>query len=570
MKRAYFSGQSLSEYAIVLAIVFAGAIGMQTYLKRGIQAGIKATADNLSGETINSSKAKDYDKVNWHIVAKRYDEFAEPGFNIAKEKNGNIYYYHYNLDLEDEVLFGIENKNSGNFTGFYHDGYPSETMGEVSSEGEDISQSMYLSEFLSEKGEVLRDVVVELNGKIVNQDVKIGPEDILKIAYPIQKYNRPENKEDGEEEKDIKFVTGSDDGKKYRKHQAMSETSSIVQKGVVEKGLVKFEYSETNPMVITTKKNINFNVKQRKVSPTSVFEEGKNQGVGDTPKVSWHPAAKAYFNNYSSQGFNIAEDEGKNIYYYHYDKNGENEVLVGIESKVTGDFTGFDSEGYPFETIGSASRLKAEENISLSKFLGKNGISDEINMVITLNDEVVLGDEIIPEDISLKSGDVINLGYSVQGYMKSISEVKVTEEMSLNKFLGENIVLKYGIVEVNGKIVSEDGEIGPDDMIRVAYPIQKYMKSEDGENVIGIEDGKSYGKHAKVIISPKRADYSPASFVPMKTIKGNEGEELMERTEATGSWSFTYEIEESDSLSASQKESATSGDIIGGGLQGKE
>lgn len=41
------SAQSLNEYAIVIAIITLGIMGINTYLKRGIQNTIKSTADDL-------------------------------------------------------------------------------------------------------------------------------------------------------------------------------------------------------------------------------------------------------------------------------------------------------------------------------------------------------------------------------------------------------------------------------------------------------------------------------------------------------------------------------------------
>jgi len=46
-------GQSTAEYAILIALIVAGAIAMQTYLKRGFQGGVKYTVDRLSSGTTN-------------------------------------------------------------------------------------------------------------------------------------------------------------------------------------------------------------------------------------------------------------------------------------------------------------------------------------------------------------------------------------------------------------------------------------------------------------------------------------------------------------------------------------
>jgi len=46
-------GQTTAEYAILIALIVAGAIAMQTYLKRGFQGGVKYTVDRLSTGTTN-------------------------------------------------------------------------------------------------------------------------------------------------------------------------------------------------------------------------------------------------------------------------------------------------------------------------------------------------------------------------------------------------------------------------------------------------------------------------------------------------------------------------------------
>lgn len=42
------AGQAIVEYAIVVGLIVAAILGMQVYAKRGIQAGIKGAADQLS------------------------------------------------------------------------------------------------------------------------------------------------------------------------------------------------------------------------------------------------------------------------------------------------------------------------------------------------------------------------------------------------------------------------------------------------------------------------------------------------------------------------------------------
>lgn len=43
-------GQSITEYVILLGVVAAAVLGMQSYAKRGIQAGIKAAADRIGSQ----------------------------------------------------------------------------------------------------------------------------------------------------------------------------------------------------------------------------------------------------------------------------------------------------------------------------------------------------------------------------------------------------------------------------------------------------------------------------------------------------------------------------------------
>ena len=42
------AGQSTAEYAVLIAIVIAGIVGMQTYVKRGLQARYKVASDKLT------------------------------------------------------------------------------------------------------------------------------------------------------------------------------------------------------------------------------------------------------------------------------------------------------------------------------------------------------------------------------------------------------------------------------------------------------------------------------------------------------------------------------------------
>ena len=53
--------QSIMEYAILIGIVSAAIMAMNVYVKRGVQAGIKFSADQM-GSQKNGMLSKDYDK----------------------------------------------------------------------------------------------------------------------------------------------------------------------------------------------------------------------------------------------------------------------------------------------------------------------------------------------------------------------------------------------------------------------------------------------------------------------------------------------------------------------------
>ncbi len=48
-------GQNTAEFAILIALVIAGAIAMQTYVKRGFQGGVKYAVDKLKSKAPNAA-----------------------------------------------------------------------------------------------------------------------------------------------------------------------------------------------------------------------------------------------------------------------------------------------------------------------------------------------------------------------------------------------------------------------------------------------------------------------------------------------------------------------------------
>lgn len=55
-KKIDLSGQSISEYVILIGIVSMALLAMQTYMKRGIQAVVKVAADEMSQDAGGQQK----------------------------------------------------------------------------------------------------------------------------------------------------------------------------------------------------------------------------------------------------------------------------------------------------------------------------------------------------------------------------------------------------------------------------------------------------------------------------------------------------------------------------------
>lgn len=53
-------GQNTAEYAILIALVIAAAVAMQTYVKRSVQGGVKYTVDKLRSSETASGQYEPY------------------------------------------------------------------------------------------------------------------------------------------------------------------------------------------------------------------------------------------------------------------------------------------------------------------------------------------------------------------------------------------------------------------------------------------------------------------------------------------------------------------------------
>lgn len=96
-------GQSIAEYAVLLSLVIAAAVAMQIYVKRGIQARVKAGTDAYTSVTdtitvdtkiASFSAIPQYEPYYQESEYERYQENIEQehlgGGKIAKEKVSDI------------------------------------------------------------------------------------------------------------------------------------------------------------------------------------------------------------------------------------------------------------------------------------------------------------------------------------------------------------------------------------------------------------------------------------------------------------------------------------------------
>ncbi|MFH1191179.1 MAG: hypothetical protein V1670_03175 [Candidatus Omnitrophota bacterium] len=121
--------------------------------------------------------------------------------------------------------------------------------------------------------------------------------------------------------------------------------AAYVQQGVVESGLVKFEYKDPkNPLVFKSDKKI------------TVDTLSKYSGPKSLAPADWHPAMTAYKERMEKdkiKGFIQTEIRGSRVYYYQFTTDPKDRILVGGEATRTGDFTGFDPDGFPVSTVDS-------------------------------------------------------------------------------------------------------------------------------------------------------------------------------------------------------------------------
>lgn len=89
-------GQSITEYILLIGIVTAALLGMQVYMKRGIQAVIKSASDEM-GEQKKGAVDVDY-KLDWKWKGySKTDTSTTANKTTKKEEKGAV---SYNTDEE--------------------------------------------------------------------------------------------------------------------------------------------------------------------------------------------------------------------------------------------------------------------------------------------------------------------------------------------------------------------------------------------------------------------------------------------------------------------------------------
>ena len=80
-------GQNTAEYAILIGIIVAAAIAMQTYLKRNLQAGVKFTVDKAAKSDGTGQYEPYYLESSYETKAKAYSdtEKTEAGGKVTRE-----------------------------------------------------------------------------------------------------------------------------------------------------------------------------------------------------------------------------------------------------------------------------------------------------------------------------------------------------------------------------------------------------------------------------------------------------------------------------------------------------
>lgn len=282
-------GQSINEYVLVIVLVTLAGIGMQSYIKRGIQGIVKTSADTLAGEQTEGKIEVNEATRPWHSLANAYKDRLIAGEFFIRERQGNNFYYNVYVEdpdnpgkIKKDRGIGVEDIATGNFTSLDIDGNP-------------------------------LPVVYDKNGNVLTD----------------------------------------------------TQTAAYVQQGVIESGLVEFNYKDpSQPLKFEANKKI------------IVETHAKYSGPKSLAQADWHPAMIAYetrMENDKIRGFIQTEIKGSKVYYYTFTTDPKDRTLFGGEDSRTHDFTQFDPDGFPLSTVAETYTIDEYGNKKFDELRKYNG-----------------------------------------------------------------------------------------------------------------------------------------------------------------------------------------------------
>lgn len=317
--------QSINEYVLVITLITLAGIGMLTYVKRGIQSNIKATADVLASsvktgtgspapagtELAGLSDGNIYDKKSWNPVAKAFYN-NNSGFATVVKSGNDIYYYLTKEGVSTRI--GGQDAVTGDFTSYDWEGYPVAVY-------DSAGKAQHLYERVEDPvtGQITLNEV-EFIVKADTRDPKaVPPAPGIPVALK------------GSDGKSIIISTGLGYAKYQilRLNSALSEGELVQQKGIAEPGLYKYDMPEETRLKVISNKRI------------TVKEYKQNKGLAES---LFHLAAEKY--KEINKGFIQGEIQGSKIYYYHFTTDPNNKILVGAEDMATRQYTEFGADGF--------------------------------------------------------------------------------------------------------------------------------------------------------------------------------------------------------------------------------
>jgi hypothetical protein len=96
-KMRNLKGQSTLEYAILIIIIIAALITLQSYIKRGVQGRLASSTDSIGDQFSTSDKANYYKQVNTGSQTLEFNKKGVASTNLVSDVYTNTY-VHINMD----------------------------------------------------------------------------------------------------------------------------------------------------------------------------------------------------------------------------------------------------------------------------------------------------------------------------------------------------------------------------------------------------------------------------------------------------------------------------------------